>query len=287
LLHPYSSYRNIPIVNQAVLNWLGECEPGIWYSFTSLLNKVQHENPFFIISRRDLLQQYGAQYLADMSKSWLQVEGEIIHRTFNTVLEWLGIVQVGRDALGKVSAFSLTELGAEFCGRSVQPPPKIIPSDKPLLVQPNFEVMLLVPQVDTLWTLMKFTSLKKLDQVSLYTINRDATLHGLDSDLSINQMVEWLAERSAQPLPQNLVISLQDWSKGYKRVQVENVTLLEVEDPAVLDELFNLKQYAGYFVRRLSPTAAIVRLPSNSSARNADPLKPFKDKLKIGGFYAD
>src|SRR5262249_8029231 len=76
LLHPYSSYRNIPLVNQAVLNWLGECELGVWYSLASLLNKVQHENPYFIISRRDLLQQYGSQFLADMSKSWLQIEGE-------------------------------------------------------------------------------------------------------------------------------------------------------------------------------------------------------------------
>ncbi len=283
----YNSIRLVKPINQAILGWLSECEPGTWYSLGTLLSKVQQENPYFILPRRELLQLLGSQRLAEMGKAWLIYEGEIIRQTFNTVLEWFGIVQVGRDPQGKVTTFSLTDLGAQIAGRPGASHPHLPAIEKPLLVQPNFEIMLLAPQVATLWKLLKFTTPKKLDQVSLFSLSRESVLRGLEAGFTPSELQEWLENQSAQPLAQNLIVSIKDWSKGFRRVAVENVTLLEIEDPAALDELFNAKQYAGFFVRRLSPTAALVQLPAVTPGSRIDPLKAFKDKLKAGGFYAD
>jgi hypothetical protein len=283
----YATNKLISRANKTLLGWLKDCEPGTWYSLDSLVQKIQREDPYFITPRRDLLNMVGLQRLTELSKQWPRIEGEIIQATFQTALEWLGIVQVGRNESDRVVAFCLTSFGAEICGRNKAHSTEIPQAAQPLLVQPNFEVMLFAPKVETVWTLEKFTDLKKLDQVSLYTLTKEAVLRGLESGLTLSGIVDWLQKHNLQPLPQNLAISLEDWSKGFKRVQVEQVTLLEVEDPAVLDELINSKQFAENFERRISPTAALVRLPVITENRRTNSLKTFKNRLRNNGFFAD
>ena len=281
----YSKQPVITAANQKILSWLAPCEVGQWYDLNSLLQKVQREDPYFIISRQDLLNMLGPHRLTETSKLWPRLEGEIIHKTLGTALEWLGVVRVGREDNGQVTAFQLTEFGASVCGNAPQP---VTPgSPRPILVQPDFEILLLTPQVETVWLLEKFTSLRKLDLVSLYSLNREALLRGLESGLSLKSLNEWLEKSNAQPLPQNLSVSLADWSKGFKQINVENVTLLEADDETVLNELLRSKQYADYFVRRISPLAAIVRLPDTQGNRRINPLKTFKASLKKGGYFSN
>lgn len=283
-------YSNNKMMRQAfrtILGWLKDCQPGTWYSMDALLQKIQRENPYFIIQRRDLLNMIGLKRLTDMSKQWLQIEGAIILNTFQKAFEWLGIVQIGRNETGRTIAFNLTDFGAEMCGQKGKGVTEQPRTPYPLLVQPNFEILLLGPEVETVWTLEKFTALKKLDQVSLYTLTKESVLRGLESGLTLAQIQEWLQKRNPQPLPQNLAVSLQDWGKGFKRVKVGNVTLLEVEDPAVLDELMNSKQFTESVERRLSPTAALVRLPDVAENRRNNPLSTYKTRLRNGGFFAD
>ncbi|MEI6044326.1 MAG: helicase-associated domain-containing protein [Chloroflexota bacterium] len=287
----YNSHAAITQSNEAILGWLSACQPGIWYSFASLLRKVQRENPFFIRSRRELINQFGLAQVEEFGLTWNQVEGEIIRWTLELILEWLGVVMVSLDAQDRMESFTLTDLGAELVGVPGVTRQSLPLNEKPLLVQPNFEIMLFGPRVDLLWILLKFTNLKKLDQVSLYTLDQASVLRGMESGLSATMLLEWLARNNPQPLPQNLVVSVQDWSKGFRRVMVERTILLEVEDPRVLDELLQTKQYAAYFVRRLSPTAAVVKLaePKNSFFAENSPdesLKLFKNRLKNNGFFA-
>lgn len=283
----YSSLRLINAGNRKMLDWLAEASPGTWVSFEALLQKVRKETPYFIVPRVEMIKSLGPQQVLEHDKHWMDYEGEIIQRTFGRVLEWLGIIKVGRNERGKVVAYSLTEWGAEVCQQPGAVRQTLLLTEKPLLVQPNFEVMLFAPQVATLWMLQKFATLKKLDQVSLFTLSKEGLLRGLESGLRPTEIVEWLTAHNPQPLPQNLLISIQDWSKGFRRVAVANLTLLEVEDPAMLDELMSSKQFSEYFVRRVAPNAAVVQLPDTASNRRVDPLKTFKSRLKTAGFYAD
>jgi hypothetical protein len=287
--YPYFYQKDdlINAANRKILGWLAECEPGTWYSFPSLLEKIRLEDPYFILPRSNVLQYFGGGRAIEFDKNWNTYNGAIIRYTFNMVLEWFGIIKVGRDETGEVSAFSLTDFGAEICGRTDATRQSIPPTSKSLLVQPNLEVMLFAPDVEAVWKLQQFATLKKLDNVSLYTLTKEALLRGLAADLKLSEVIEWLETRNQQPLPQNLLVTLQDWGRGFKRVSVENVTLLEVNDAALLDELMSSKQYASYFVRRIAPTAAIVKLPDTLTNRRVDPLKTFKNNLKKGGFFSD
>jgi hypothetical protein len=287
----YGGSGTVTQANKTILSWLTECKPGVWYSVESLLHKVQRTEPFFIRSRRELLNQFGLQRVEEIVRRWPHVEGQIIRNTLGTVLEWLGVVRVSRGEAERVESFALTELGAELVGAPEATHQIIPPVEKPLLVQPNFEIMLFTPQVETLWTLLKFATLKKLDQVSLFSIDKASVLRAMESGLTSTMLLEWLSRRNPQPLPQNLSVSVQDWSKGFRRVMVERATLLEVDDPAILDELLQSKQYAEFFVRRLSPTAAVIKLPETKNSNydrdsRHDPIKTFRTKLKNGGFFA-
>ncbi len=287
----YNARQVIIKANQSMLGWLRQCQAEVWFSLDSLLNKIQLEDPFFIFSRRDLVNRFGLKQVEEMTRQWNKVEAEIISKTFGSVFEWLGIVQISRDALNHVEAFRLTDFGAEMVGQPAAPVQTVPVVAKPLLVQPNFEVLLLSPQVETLWTLLKFSFQRKLDLVSIFAIDRLSVLRGLELGFTTTAMLEWLTANNPQSLPQNIQVSVRDWGKDFKRVTVEQTVLVETEDPKVLDELMQSKKYAEYFVRRLSPTAAIVKLPTSQTsiygvAPRTDPLKTFRSLLKAGGFFA-
>jgi hypothetical protein len=269
---------------KVILGWLRECEPGVWYSVKSLLSKVEKENPFYIRSRRDLLNQFGASQVQYIVRQWPQVEGKIIRDMLDTALEWFGLVRVSRDAKGQPVAFSLTPFGAEISGKEKAETQVIPATDKPLLVLPNFEIMLYVPLSQTLWDLLLFAEPKKLDSISLFILSRTSVQVGLENGFNAESITGWLQARSTQPPAQNLIITIQDWCKGFKSVAVQRAVLLEVDSPAVLDELMNSKQYGSSFVRRLSPTAALVDVPEVSEYSRSDPLKSFKTKLRNSGY---
>ncbi len=279
----YATPDSREMLIKSVKEWLRQCEPHVWYSLNSLIVKIEREQPFFIRSRKDMLNQYGAQRVQQILKQWPQVEGNIIRTLFDTALEWMGIVRVSRDKSGKVTAFSLTDLGAEL----VEVPSAVLQvfpeTDKPLVALANFEIMLFVPQTITLMRLLQIAELKQLDKVSLFTLTRASVLKGLESGISPTKIIEFLEQNSAQPLPQNLIISIQDWSKGFKQARLRRVVLLESEDPAVLDELISSKQFAGVFAERLSPTAVLVTMEEPDPFSRADPLKSFRTKLRNSG----
>ncbi len=280
----YAGRDSYTKVIDSLLSWLVSCQPHVWYSLDSLLLKVEKEQPYFIRSRRELLNTFGTQRLQDMSKQWRQVEGSIIRTIIGTVMEWFGLVRVGRDNLKRVTSFSLTDFGLELAQRS-DTPTALPVADKPLTVLANFEVMLFVPQTNVLWNLLQFADPVKLDNVSQFVINQKSVLRGMDTGVSPSQVIALLKEKSAQPVPQNLLVSIEDWGKDYKLVQVRRTVLLQVENPAILDELLQSKQYASFIQERLTPNAALVQLPEHDEFSRVDPLKSFKGKLKTGGYF--
>jgi|GEM_PF-1953862 len=271
---------------ESILEWLSECEPNSWYSFDSFLAKGLHEKPFFGNSRREILNKYGPKKISEVIKNWHKEEGAFIEQLMGTPLVWLGIIRTAEDESGNLSAFCLTDLGAELTARPGAE--KIInqPSEKPLIVLANHELMLLSPETEGLWKILHFCDVKKLDKVSHFILNRKSILRGMDSGYSAGKILEWLESKSAQPLPQNCSVSIRDWSNEFKTVQVNEVILLETEDSLTLDQLVAHKKFSGYITRRLSPTVAIVQLPDQTSPIQNAPLKDFKTKLKVNGFYS-
>jgi hypothetical protein len=126
------------------------------------------------------------------------------------------------------------------------------------VVQPNFEVLALWLDAPTLYRLARFAELRRADRVAAFEITRASVQTALDTGATIEELISLLQERSRTGLPQNVEFTLRDWSRGLRRATLEQVYLLEVESPEVLDSILALVRHSRRVARRLSPTAAVL-----------------------------
>lgn len=96
--------------------------------------------------------------------------------------------------------------------------------------------------LENLIPLMDFMELRQFDTAAVFEINRKSVMRGFDSGLSANKILSLLKKYSPYALPQNLEISIEDWSNSYSsatiykgyvlQVNPENASLME-NNPAI------------------------------------------------------
>src|SRR5207302_7651196 len=131
------------------------------------------------------------------------------------MLYWLGAVDLGRDKQKRLLSFHVTEVG-----RALLDPEStndIHEPAKTLIVQPNFEVLVLHPESRVLWNLMRSADLVRHDRVSVYTINRESIARAVEAGLTPEAIKDFLNKNTGKGLPQNVAHSIDDWSRLVKR----------------------------------------------------------------------
>jgi hypothetical protein len=203
-----------------------------------------------------------------------------------TTLYWLGAVDIGRDAKGAPVAFRITPAGARLIEH-----PAAVPEPEPprrsLLVQPNFEVLVMHPEARAIWHLLLCADLVRHDRVSVYALTKASVLRARESGISGGELQSFLADHSQKAVPQNVSQSITDWSRSYKRARLQKATLLEVEDPEVLDEILSSRRFKPFIARRLNPTAAVLRLPRTSVWARDDPWQKLSKELRAAGYFPE
>ncbi len=96
--------------------------------------------------------------------------------------------------------------------------------------------------LEELIPVMDFMELKTFDTAVVFEINRKSVMRGFDAGLSANKIFSLLKKYSPYEIPQNLEISIEDWSKSYSsatiykgyvlQVNSENATITE-KNPAI------------------------------------------------------
>jgi hypothetical protein len=77
--------------------------------------------------------------------------------------------------------------------------------------------------------------------------------------LTAEHIQQALEQAAGGAIPQNVRYSLQEWERQARRVELwRSTTLLEVDEPALLDALFEDEETRPWLLRRLSPTLAEV-----------------------------
>jgi len=132
-----------------------------------------------------------------------------------------------------------------------------------LVVQPNFELVALAPVSEALLvTLDRFAERMRLEQIAQYRLTKASVTRAVQMGLraeTIQQQLEQAAGGSGA-IPQNISYSLVEWERQARRIELwPRITLLEVDDPALLDELFDNEQTRPFFGRRLAPHLAEVK----------------------------
>jgi hypothetical protein len=257
-----------------------------WISMEGFLKQVQLTDPFIIWGQDELVRRYGLRALQGFRSQWHEIEGRIVSDMIRTMLHWLGVVDLGRDKQKRLLSFRLTESARSLLDpeSSLSEQEAALDMQSAILVQPNFEVLVLQPDSKVLWTLMSVADLVRHDRVSVYTLNKESVLRAVEAGLTPDGVIRFLNMHTGKRLPQNVAQSISDWARLIKHANIRRLTVIEVEDPAVLDELVASRKTRKYVARRLSPTVAVAELPDVGESARDDAWERLMKELRTAGY---
>jgi hypothetical protein len=265
-----SYYLDMRTARNAVLGYLSKCTPGRWYSLASFLRTMKAENPYLLRSNQAVAGLAGYRNSKTILANWDRCDGEIIVGLLTSTLFELGLVSLGyehgqprgtfmqidpaTDRPLNPDAFMLTDLATAILPTPIEPPASEDPSrNRTLIVQPNFELLLLQPDFPTLYSLLPVAQVNQVGKVSRLTLTRNSLLRGLLVAKNIEQVLHILEEHSQKEIPQNVAYTLRDWGRLYKEASISQVLLLEVESESLANEIFALPKLKSLGLRRLGP----------------------------------
>jgi hypothetical protein len=247
-----------------LLECLRAYTPERWYNISSLLDDLWKQHPFAI--RPKSVQKYNLKHSETRQQNWIDHEGEIYIGMLSSTLHELGIVSIGysqeanTEELRNPDAFQITAFGAAILSLIHKPIKSYVPPEsnhRTLIIQPNFELLLLEPDFPTLYKVLPFTQVQQIGVASRLTLTRASVLRAVDRGIKINDILATLEENSQKDLPQNIVYTLKDWVKDYKEVLISQVYLLEVDSEEIADSICHAsklsKQFSDEELRKIAP----------------------------------
>jgi hypothetical protein len=271
-----SYYLDIMAGRKALIAFLSKCTPGQWYSMDSLLRTMKAQNPYVLRPRQAAMGVSGFRSARNMLTNWYKSDGEIVIGMLSSTLHELGIVTLGyqrpklseKDEPVNPDAFMLTDLATTALQTAGEPShTSVVPANgRSLIVQPSFELLLLQPDLPTVYSLLPFAQVNKIGIVSRLTLTRNSVLRGLEAGRNIEQIIKILEEHSQKELPQNVVYTLRDWTKLYKEVMISQVLLLDVPSEAIANEICSSPKLSVFGLRRIAP--CIIAVDSDTSLQD-------------------
>lgn len=127
-------------------------------------------------------------------------------------------------------------------------------------VQPNFEILL--PRSASWtnrWALSQFAVLEQQDQMLKYRLDKVYLMNALKRGLAADDVLSILKNLSTYPLPENLVLTVQQWIESFGQVTFMRLSLLECTTPEQAASIASARKYRDYVLGLYTPTAVIVR----------------------------
>ncbi len=189
-------------------------------------------------------------------EGWHMVEGGFIRAVIDGPLHWLGLVELDHEDLP--TAFCLSVSLPLIMGE-VTAAQQDLPWGR-LIVQPNFELIALAPVSEALLVrLDHFAERVSLELIAQYRLTKTSVTRAIQMGMHAQDIQRILEQAAENTIPQNISYSLVEWERQARRIELwQNATLLEVDDPQVLDQLFAEEVAQPFLRRRISPTLAEV-----------------------------
>ena len=244
---------------------------GEWYDLSAFVARTRLYMPYLLFPR-----QYGSRAERYSSGSnpygwdfrlrrgwlthregWHMVEGGFVRTVVAGPLHWLGLVELDREE-GQATSFRLSSgIAAIISDVSLPPQDDAVPWGR-LIVQPNFELVALAPVSELLLvSLDRFAERVSLEHIAQYRLTKASVTRAIQIGLHVDAIQEILERAAGGEIPQNVRYSLVEWERQARRVEVwQGTALLEVDNAALLDELFADKATRRCLGRRLSPLIA-------------------------------
>ena len=281
----YSGYVDHRAVRGSLVSHVRNCNPGQWYTIASLLQLIRGRDPFVLRPRQRSIASLGYRKASELREHWDTCDREIVIGSLSSSLYELGIAALGYqdskalevDEPDNPDFFMLTDLGAMVLLPDAKPAPTTEQDgNRTLVVQPSFELLLLQPDLSTLYSLLPFALVNQVGVVSRLTLTRESILRGVAAGSTAERILQLLEERSQKGVPQNVAYTLNDWARLYKGTTISQVVLLEVTSEAVANEICNAPKLQAFGLRRLGPCAIAA-----SHDVNLQELRRALDKMGI------
>jgi hypothetical protein len=144
------------------------------------------------------------------------------------LLGWLETASDGESSL----MYQPREIAEELAGAAL--------AASAMLVQPNFEVVVLMPEVDAprLWQLARISTPTDSQQVAHFRIEERHVAQAANAGVSSDSIVAFLRAASKTPVPQNVEFSIREWVKRTERISIWlDAALFEAEGVEELDRI--------------------------------------------------
>jgi hypothetical protein len=259
--YSYSYYLDMHSARKGLLEYLAlECQPGQWYALRPFLQNAKANDPLLLRDQSRYAAYGGVRNRKDVIANWDHSDGEIITGMLASTLNELGLVTIGYQTtpslngdkdLSNPDAFCFTDLAAQVLWR--KQPASQVERGRTLIVQPNFELLLLQPDYLTLYQLLPFARVDQVEMVSRLTLTQESVRRGVEAGCGVERTLQILQEHSQKDLPQNVLYTLEDWGRLYKNATVSQMILLEVGSETVADEICSSAKLRTLELRRLGP----------------------------------
>jgi hypothetical protein len=266
----YAYYSSIPIrpakeIREQVLTLLKEIAEAQWFPFPVFVAFLSEGRGGSLVVADNILNSlytnlrwYAAGRRDDLATALQQLDRQaalIVLKELHT----LGVVELGYPATGEVpSALQLTPLArAHFTN---QPFPASENGGQ-VILQPDFQILAMGPvALPILANLERFATREKFaESVVAYRITREGAYQALQRGESPDTIRVFLEDATRQPVPQNVVRTLEEWGEQYERIVIRrDITILQTDDAGMLDHLLNDKA-TGKLLHRLDAHTAWLR----------------------------
>jgi hypothetical protein len=223
-----------------------DIKPETWYPVIEFIRYAVQ------LSARDeqpVLKAGGAHWSYISPSASGQTENRLA-RALEETFFWAGIVD--RAEKDGNTLFRLSRLGeALLSGRKSPELNKAFPPRKgEIIVQPNFEIVVPVQDMDPLITvpLDQFAERASTGQATVYRVTRDTFTQAVQEGRDASAFAAFLlAHNKGGDLPANVTQTLEDWRGSIKRVRLRTLHILESEDPLVMADLMHRKKLKKHF----------------------------------------
>lgn len=249
---------------------LDQFRPGAWYS---TLDFVRHVTQSASETEEVELKSVGNQWRYVGPSASTQWELGLTHSLEETLC-WMGVA--ARGEIDGTSVFSITELG-EFllAGKHAEKAAaRHARARAEIIVQPNFDIVVPTQDMDPLLvvSLDQFAVRSSTGQATVYTLTKESFTQAVQEGHDAGAFVEYLvAHNRGGALPANVMMTLEDWRGGMKRVRLRTLQVIESDDPLVLADLLHRRRFRKFF-SEIDPhkMALCAKIPKEELARNLE-----------------
>ncbi|GAX89748.1 helicase-associated domain-containing protein [Effusibacillus lacus] len=137
---------------------------------------------------------------------------QVMEKRVYQMMVYLGLLCIGKLADGR-QVMKLSDVGRELLlEEKMQDEREAVHKDaSPLIVHPNFEVLLPASESRLGWELNQFADLALPDLMRIYRLTKGSVSRGFQSGWTADRMVEFLERYSGSPVPVNVKRMIARW----------------------------------------------------------------------------